>query len=88
MLLDVRPAIETAKLWIDSGNRLEIPFEDLNTRTAEIPKGKRIVIVDFNGKRAPMAGQYLTMKGYGNISTLDGGMYAWTATDKPVKRGK
>ena len=88
MLLDVRPTIETAKVWIDSGNRLELPFEDLSTRTAEIPKGKRIVIVDVNGKRAPVAGQYLTMKGYDNISTLDGGMYAWVATDKPVKRGK
>ena len=88
VLLDVRPAMETAKLWIDSGNRIEIPFEDLNTRTAEIPKGKRIVIMDYNGKRAPMAGRYLAMKGYDNLSTLDGGMYAWVATDKPVKRGK
>ena len=88
VLLDVRPTIETAKVWIDSGNRLELPFEDLSTRTAEIPKGKRIVIVDVNGKRAPVAGQYLTMKGYDNLSTLDGGMYAWVATDKPVKRGK
>ena len=88
MLLDVRPAMETAKVWIDSGNRFGLPFEELNTRTAEIPKGKRIVIVDFNGKRGPVAGQYLTMKGYDNISTLDGGMYAWVATEKPVKRGK
>lgn len=88
MLLDVRPAMESAKLWIDSGNRVEIPFEELTTRIAEVPKGKRIVIVDFNGKRAPVAAQYLTMKGYVNLSTLDGGMYAWTATDKPVKRGK
>ena len=87
-MLDVRPAMETAKFWIDSGNRLGIPLEDLSTRTAEIPKGKRIVIVDVNGKRAPMAGQYLTLKGYADISTLDGGMYAWTATEKPVKRGK
>ena len=88
VLLDIRPAIEVAKLWIESGNRFVLPFEDLETRVGEIPKGKKLVVVDVNGKRSALAGRYLSLKGYENISRLDGGMNAWVSAGKRYKKGK
>ena len=88
VLLDLRPAMEAAKVWIESSNRLVLPFEEIDTRVAEIPKGKKIVIVDVNGKRAPVAARYLSLKGYENLSRLDGGMNAWVSDGKAFKKGK
>jgi len=88
VLLDIRPAMEAAKLWIESGSRLALPFEDLEARFGEIPKGKKIVLLDVNGKRSPVAGRYLALKGYENLSRLDGGMNIWVSEGKAFKKGK
>lgn len=86
-LLDLRPSMESAKLWIDSDKRLQLPFEEIDTRFNDVPKGKKLIIVDVNGKRAPVAGRFLAMKGFSDIVRLDGGMNAWVSAGKKFKKG-
>ena len=50
-----------------------IPTEDLQDRYREIPRDRKIIILDLYGKQAYIAARYLTLKGYKNIYRLDGG---------------
>jgi rhodanese-related sulfurtransferase len=50
-----------------------IDLEVLDTRLAEVPKGKKIVLVDLHGKQTQVAGRFLASKGYPDVVRLDGG---------------
>ena len=50
-----------------------IPTEDLQDRYREIPRDRKIIILDLYGKQALIAARYLTMKGHKELYRLDGG---------------
>lgn len=56
---------------------LLIPLALLSERYEEVPKGKRIVVVDHAGKQSLTAGRFLKVKGYKNVERLEGGLMAW-----------
>ncbi len=54
-----------------------IPLEHLSDRFSEIPKGRKIIVVDHAGKQVLVAGRFLKTKGYEDVERLQGGLMAW-----------
>ncbi len=73
ILVDVRMPFET-DVW-GMKFALEIPYNELPSRLAELPKDKAIVCVCPYEYRSSMAKEYLRFKGY-DAKTLDGGLVA------------
>jgi len=51
----------------------EIDLEVLDAHIGQVPKGRKIVIMDLHGKQTNMAGRFLASKGYEDLARLDGG---------------
>ena len=71
--------------WIDTPNRLHIPFDQLETRLDEIPQDKQVVVICLKGKRSPTAIRYLTARGFKDLVQVEGGMQQWVLEGKPIK---
>lgn len=84
VLLDIRPASEVAKYRIATPARLHIPFDQLTERAGEIPGERRVVVLDVNGRRSPLAGRYLAARGLSEVAKLQGGMERWLKEEMPV----
>ena len=64
-----------------------INLEVLDTNLGQVPKGKKIVIMDLQGKQTNMAGRFLASKGYGDLARLDGGFVGgWLKEGYPVEK--
>ena len=85
VLLDVCLTRDAEKFWIDTPNRLHIPFDQLEARLDEIPQDKQVVVICLKGKRSPTAIRYLTSKGFKNLIQVEGGMQQWVLEGKPIK---
>lgn len=85
VLLDVCLQRDAEKFWIDSPNRLHVPFDELEARLGEIPNNKKVVVICLKGKRSPTAIRYLSAKGFKNLVSIDGGMQQWILEGKPIK---
>ena len=72
VVVDVRDEKDAAVGRIKDS--LNIVLVDLMARFEEIPKGKKIAIVDLAGKQTLITGRYLVSKGYTDIVRLDKGM--------------
>jgi len=75
VLLDIRG--EDTKLkdddHIKSENSISIQLDDLEEQYTDLPKDKKIVIVDHAGKQVDICARFLTMKGYTDLAVLEGG---------------
>lgn len=81
-LLDVRTPEEFAAGHI--AGAVNIPYDQVATRLAEIPKDKEVVLYCKSGRRAGMAAETLSSNGYTKLGHLDGDMQGWTAAGRPV----
>jgi rhodanese-related sulfurtransferase len=70
-VLDIRDEDDVRAGAIPGAKGIEL--EVLDARLAELPKGKRIVLVDLHGKQTVIAGRFLASKGYSDVVRLDGG---------------
>lgn len=75
-VVDIRNNSEVSNMG-SFPNAIHIPFEDLDRRFAEIPKGEQIVIVDFSGVEYRCAANFLRSQGYENVRGLQGGAKDW-----------
>jgi rhodanese-related sulfurtransferase len=64
---------------------IKIPMEFLSARLNDIPKDKKLVVVDHAGKQSLMASRFLKSKGY-DVDRLLGGMNAWLKEGQPVEK--
>jgi rhodanese-related sulfurtransferase len=63
---------------------VNIDLEQLDTRLAEVPKSKKVVLVDLHGKQTQIAGRFLRSKGYGDVVRVDGGFVSgWLKAGYP-----
>lgn len=85
ILLDIRLNIDVEQYWIDTPLRAHVTLNELTERYTEIPAGKKLIVIDKNGKRAGLAGRYLTSKGYDDIVIVSGGMNQWIKSGLPTK---
>ena len=86
-LLDVRTPGEFEAEHIEGA--YNVPLDALAEHGPEIRAGVAgpVVLVCRSGQRARRAEEALTAAGMDDLYVLDGGMSAWTAAARPVRRG-
>ena len=88
ILLDIRIPVDAKKFWIDSPLRLVLSMNEIPQRYSEIPKGKKIIVIDKVGKRAALASRYLFAKGFKDLTKVSGGMNHWFKSGMPTELSK
>jgi rhodanese-related sulfurtransferase len=78
--------VKTPYIGEIDGTDLYIPYDQLTTRTAELPKDKtaKVLVYCRSGVQSAQAAQTLLDLGYTNVWNLDGGMNAWTASGRSL----
>ncbi|MCK4622423.1 MAG: hypothetical protein KAT62_09450 [Desulfuromonadales bacterium] len=84
VIVDIRPEYELAKNSIDA-EKINANLTQLSSVVDALPKDKKLIIVDLNGKRGGVAYRYFSMKGCSDLALLDGGMQKWLKSGLPVK---
>lgn len=84
LILDVREANELAELAYDVDQIKHIPLGELESRLAEVPKDKQVIVVCRSGGRSARANDLLRSKGFENTSNMEGGMNAWSEKGLPT----
>ena len=82
-LMDIRDS-EDLKATGTIKGATNIPLESLMARYQEIPKERKILLLDLAGAQTPIAGRYLVKQGYPKIVGLAGGAKAWAEAGFPV----
>jgi len=66
---------------------LHVEIELLDARLAELPNGKKIVLVDMHAKQTQVVGRFLASKGFRDVARLDGGFVGgWIKAGYPIAR--
>jgi len=84
VLVDVRTKGEYKEGHIP--NAINIPLNELDKRTGEIPQDKPIVVVCASGNRSKSGASKLVSAGFENVSNLKGGTMTWMMSGQPVER--
>lgn len=84
-ILDIRDE-DDLKAGTIAGAR-NIDLEVLDTSLSNVPRGRKIVIIDLHGKQTNMAARFLASKGYDDVVRLDGGFASgWLKAGYPIER--
>jgi rhodanese-related sulfurtransferase len=81
--LDVRSQAEWDQYHI-SGATL-IPLDQLQNRLGELPQDEYIVVVCRSGNRSLSGTTILQHAGFSRVSSMSGGLQAWSAAGYPVE---
>ena len=83
-VLDVRTPQEYAEGHVPGA--VNVPYDQLAARLAEVPKDKDVVLYCKSGRRAGIAADVLAANGYMRLSHLEGDMPAWIEKGRPVEK--
>jgi rhodanese-related sulfurtransferase len=83
-VLDVRTPQEYAEGHVPGA--VNVPYDQLASRLAEVPKDKDVVLYCKSGRRAGIAADVLAANGYTRLSHLEGDMPAWVAKGHAVEK--
>lgn len=84
-LIDVRQPEEWSEGHI-AGATL-IPLDDLESRIAEVPRDRKIVVVCHSGNRSRHGRDILLRAGYAQAVSMSGGLAAWEAAGRKTVTG-
>ncbi|HUO57852.1 MAG TPA: rhodanese-like domain-containing protein [bacterium] len=84
LLIDVRNPDEYKTEHI-AGSKL-IPLPELESRLAEIPKDKPLLLYCHSGRRSLQALTLLKSRGYKDLRQVEGGITAWREKGLPVEK--
>lgn len=87
LFIDVREPDELAEVAFDVKNMQNIPLGDLESRLADVPKDKQVIVACKKGGRSAQAYELLKSKGFENIANMEGGMDAWSDKGLPTLAG-
>lgn len=82
-VVDVRTEAEVAGGHIAGAKW--IPLDELEQRASEVPRGGRVLVFCAIGARSAAACDYLTGRGWKNVTNVAGGMSSWKG---PVETGR
>ena len=85
-ILDVRQPEE----WVDGhipGSTL-IPLAELESRVAEVPADKEVVVVCRSGNRSATGRDILKKAGLVEVTSMAGGVTQWKAQGLPIETGQ
>jgi rhodanese-related sulfurtransferase len=85
LVVDVREPSEWAAGHIFGA--MLIPLGDLPARLSELPRNLTIVVVCHSGNRSAQGRDILLAAGFPSVTSMDGGMTAWLAANRPVVTG-
>lgn len=80
-LLDVREPEERSAATIEPSTH--IPMDDIESRIAEIPRDRPVVVYCHHGTRSFMIASYLENEGFQDVGSLTGGIDAWSERVDP-----
>ena len=83
-VVDVRNQKEWASGHIQ--NAMHIPLGELPQRAGEISDQSPVITVCGSGYRSSIAASLLQAQGFGNVSSMDGGMTAWNRRKLPTAK--
>ncbi|HSW33227.1 MAG TPA: rhodanese-like domain-containing protein [Steroidobacteraceae bacterium] len=81
-VLDVRSPEEYASGHVPGA--VNIPYDQMASRIAEVPKDKDVVLYCRTGRRAGIAAEVLAGQGYTRLQHLEGDIVAWVEKGRPV----
>ncbi|MBK6348379.1 MAG: rhodanese-like domain-containing protein [Steroidobacteraceae bacterium] len=84
LVLDVRTPQEYAEGHVPGA--VNVPYDQLASRLAQVPKDKDVVLYCKSGRRAGIAADVLAANGYTRLSHLEGDMPAWIEKGRPVAK--
>jgi rhodanese-related sulfurtransferase len=84
-VLDVRTPKEYAEGHVPGA--VNVPYDQVASRLAQIPKDKEVVLYCRSGRRAGLAAGVLEANGYTELKQLQGDMEAWLKEGRPVEGG-
>ena len=84
ILLDVREENEYQIETIDLEDILYIPMSGITGKLNQIPKGKPIIVLCQGGVRSAKVARFLSMNGFEDVASLDGGLIMWKALELPL----
>lgn len=83
-VLDVRTPQEYAAGHVPGA--VNVPYDQVAGRLAEIPRDKDVVIYCRTGRRTGLAAEALGASGYTRLAHLEGDMTAWLERNQPVEK--
>jgi rhodanese-related sulfurtransferase len=84
-MLDVRQPDEWAAGHMEGATL--IPLGELADRVAEVPADRQVVVVCRSGNRSAQGRDILLGAGLPSVTSMGGGMNAWTGAGQPVVTG-
>ena len=84
-VLDVRTPEEYAAGHVPGA--VNVPYDQVASHLAEIPKDKDVVLYCRSGRRTGLAAEVLEANGYTKLGHLQGDMQAWLQDGRPVEGG-
>jgi rhodanese-related sulfurtransferase len=84
ILLDVREENEYQIETIDLEDILYIPMSGITVKLNQIPNGKPIIVLCQGGVRSAKVAKFLSMNGFEDVASLDGGLIMWKALELPL----
>jgi rhodanese-related sulfurtransferase len=84
-VLDVRSPEEFASGHVPGA--VNVPYDQVASKLAEIPKDKDVVLYCKSGRRAGLAAEVLQANGYAKLEHLQGDMPGWSKDGRPVESG-
>ena len=85
-VLDVRSPEEYASGHVPGA--VNIPYDQIASRMAEVPKDQDVVLYCKSGRRAGIAAEALAGQGYTRLQHLEGDIVAWVEKGLPVETPK
>jgi rhodanese-related sulfurtransferase len=82
-VLDVRSPEEYASGHVPGA--VNIPYDQVASRMAEVPRDRDVVLYCKSGRRAGIAAEALAGQGYTRLQHLEGDIVAWVAKGRPVE---
>ena len=82
-VLDVRSPEEYASGHLPGA--INIPYDQIASRIAEVPKDQDVVLYCKSGRRAGIAAEVLAGQGYTRLQHLEGDIVAWVDKGRPVE---
>lgn len=84
-VLDVRTPKEYAAGHVPGA--VNVPYDQVGSHLAEIPRDKDVVLYCQSGRRAGLAAAVLEANGYTKLEHLQGDIQAWLKDGRPLEAG-
>jgi rhodanese-related sulfurtransferase len=85
LVLDVREPAEWAAGHVPGA--MLIPLGEIASRTGEVPHDRTIVVICRSGNRSAQGRDILMDAGFSPVTSVRGGITAWTAAGLPIETG-